>query len=407
VLGLSFAVLLMTGAALGDRLGRRRVFAAGLAIFTVSSVACALAPGVDWLVVARAVQGTGAAMVLPLAVALLSTEYPPEERGRALGKFEGITGLATIAGPLVGGLVAQRLGWQWIFWINVPIGLIMIPLVLRRIPEQRGPGARIDIRGLLLATGSMLGLVWGLVHGNGAGWESPEILGSLVAGIVLAGAFVSWERRAPAPMLPMHFFRLRAFSAGCGASLLLVAALYGSVFLFGQLLQVGLGYSAIETGIRLVPWTATLLVVAPLAGVLADLVGGRPVVVAGLGLQAVGLGWVALVAEPGVGYLALLPALVLGGIGVSAAIPVVQSVIVSAVDEADIGKASGSSNTVQELGGVLGVAVTVATFTTIGSYESAELFVDGAGAALAVCAAFATVGALVARDIPGRRAPPG
>ena len=169
---LSLAVLLMTAAALGDRFGRRRLFVAGMALFTAASAASALAPGIGWLIAARAVQGAGAAMLMPHAMALLSAAYPPERRARALGVFSGVMGLAILAGPIVGGAVVQGLAWQWIFWLNVPIGLLLIPLVLTRIEESFGPRVRLDAGGVLLVTGAALGLVWGLVRGNAAGWGS-------------------------------------------------------------------------------------------------------------------------------------------------------------------------------------------------------------------------------------------
>src|SRR5262245_11415192 len=272
---LSFAVLLLTGAALGDRFGRRRMFVAGLSIFVVASAACALAGNAGSLIAARAVQGAGAALVMPLAMALLSAAFPPQERGKALGVFSGLTGLALIAGPVVGGAVAESIAWQWIFWINIPIGLIAIPLVRSRIPESFGPGTALDIPGVALVTGAALGLVWGLMRGNNAGWASPEVAAALVAGFLLAIAFVAWELRAGAPMLPMRLFRSRAFSSGNAASFLYSASLYGTVFFMAQFLQTALGHGPLGAGLRLLPWTATLFVVAPIAGALVNRIGER------------------------------------------------------------------------------------------------------------------------------------
>src|SRR5499433_802238 len=190
---LSFAVLLLTGAALGDRFGRQRMFVAGLSLFVAASAACALASSAGFLIAARAVQGAGAALVMPLAMALLSAAFPPQERGKALGVFSGLTGLALIAGPVVGGAAAESIAWQWIFWINIPIGLIAIPLVRSHIPESFGPGTALDLPGVALVTGAALGVVWGLMRGNTAGWTSPEVAAALVAGFLLAIAFVAWE----------------------------------------------------------------------------------------------------------------------------------------------------------------------------------------------------------------------
>ncbi len=285
---LSFAVLLMTGAALGDRFGRRRMFVAGLGLFVAASAACALAPNIVWLIVARAVQGSGAALIMPLALTLLSAAFPPEQRGRALGIFTSVTGLALLAGPVVGGAIAGGLAWQWIFWLNVPIGLIVIPLVLRRIPESFGPRTVLDIAGLTLVTGATLGLVWGLMRGNRAGWSSVEVVATLVAGAGLAVAFVAWELRARVPMVPMRFFRSRAFSAGNAANFFLLAAIFGTLFFLAQFLQTAQGYGPLAAGLRLLPWTACLFVVAPISGFLVNRVGERPLIVSGLLLQAVG-----------------------------------------------------------------------------------------------------------------------
>lgn len=360
--GLSFAGLLMTGAALGDRFGRRRVFLIGLTVFAVASAGCALSPTVAWLIAARVVQGAGAALVMPLAVTLLSAGYPAESRGRALGIFEGLTGLATIAGPPVGGIIAQLVGWEWIFWVNVPIAVLVVVLVGRRVEESHGPDVALDIRGLVLVTGGAFGLVWGLVLGNEAGWTSPQVLVALAVGVALILGFVAWQRRAGAPMLPLGLFRSRGFSAGTVTSLLLFAALYGSVFFLGQFMQTGLGYTPLEAGLRLVPWTATLFVIAPLAGTLADRFGDRPVLTGGLVLNAGGLAWIALVAAPDLGYGSLVLPLVVSGVGASMAIPVVQNAVLGAVAPAVVGKASGANSMTQELGGVFGVAVLVAAF---------------------------------------------
>src|SRR5262245_15758671 len=279
---LSFAVLLLTGAALGDRFGRRRMFVAGLGLFTAASAACALAPSVGWLIAARAVQGAGGALVMPLAMALLSVAFPREERGRALGIFTGLTGLALIAGPVVGGAIAEGIAWQWIFWLNLPIGVVLIPLVLARIPESRGADTALDVPGLALVTGGAFGVVWGLMRGNSVGWGSLEVVAALVAGVVLAVAFVGWELGARQPMVPMRFFRSRAFSAGNAAGFCLFASLYGTLFFMAQFLQTAQGHGPLGAGLRLLPWTATLFVVAPLAGVLVGRIGERPLIVGGL-----------------------------------------------------------------------------------------------------------------------------
>jgi EmrB/QacA subfamily drug resistance transporter len=400
---LSFAVLLMSAAALGDRFGRRRWFVAGIGLFTAASAACALAPGVGWLIVARTVQGAGAALVMPLALALLSAAFPPERRAAALGLFSGATGLAVLGGPVVGGAITQGIAWEWIFWLNVPIGLVLAPLALRRMGESFGPPARLDGPGVALVTGGALGLVWGLVRGNAAGWASAEVLGALAAGVALVAMFVAWERRAPAPMLPLGLFRARAFAAGNAAVFFMFASLFGAVFFMAQFLQTAQGHGPLDAGLRLLPWTATLFVVAPFAGARVSRIGERPFIAGGLLLQAVGMTWIALIAEPGVAYERLVAPLVLAGAGVSMAMPAAQSAVVGAVAREQIGRASATFNALRQLGGAFGVAILVAVFAAAGDYASPQAFADGFAPAIGVSAALSLAGAVAGAALPGWR----
>jgi len=383
---LTFAVLLMTAAAVGDRLGRRRVFAVGLGVFAAASAACALAPGVGALIAARAVQGAGAAMIMPLALALLNAAFPPQRRGWAMGIFGAVTALAAVVGPVLGGAITQGLAWQWIFWLNVPLALLAIPLALRRLTESHGPQAPLDLPGLALASGASLGLVWGLVRGTSAGWGSPEVAGTLAAGAVLAVAFAGWESRARAPMLPMRLFASRAFSAGNAAIFFLNASLTGAVFFTAQFLQVSLGQDPLAAGIRLLPWGLAPFLIAPRAGKLADRIGERPLIVCGLLLQAAGLAWIAAVAAPGLTYSAMLAPMILSGAGFAMALPAVTKAVVGSVPPADIGKASGAYSTMRQLGGAFGVAILAAVFAGSGSYASAAAFSDGFAPATAAAA---------------------
>jgi EmrB/QacA subfamily drug resistance transporter len=400
---LSFAVLLITAAALGDRFGRRNMYAVGLGVFAAASAGCALAPDVGWLIAGRAVQGAGGALIMPLGLALLSAAFPPERRGAAIGIFSAITGLAVASGPLVGGAVVEGLAWQWVFWINVPIGLAAIPFVLTRLRESHGGDTALDIPGLLLVSGGALGIVWGLVRGNSVGWGSPEIVGSLAVGALLVAAFVAWELRARQPMLPMSFFRSRAFSAGNAAIFFTFASLFSAVFFFGQLMQVGLGYGPLGAGLRLIPWTATFLTVAPLAGALADRIGERPLMAGGLALQAVGMGWLALVADPGLSYGTFVVPAIVAGVGVSMAIPAAQNSVVGSVALESIGKAAGANSMMRELGGVFGIAIAVAVFAGAGGYASSAVFLDGFAPAIAVSAGLSLAGAAAGLMLPGRR----
>jgi MFS family permease len=308
-----------------------------------------------------------------------------------------------VAGPLIGGVIAEGLAWEWIFWVNVPIGLLAIPLVLTRIEESYGTDTAFDLAGFALVTGGALGIVWALVRGNAAGWSSLEVLGALVLGVALLIAFVAWELRVREPMLPMRFFRLRAFSSGNAGVFFLFAALFGAVFFLAQFLQTGLGHGPLGAGLRLVPWTATLFVVAPIAGALADRIGERPLLVGGLTLQAAGLGWVALIAEPGLGYAELAAPLIVAGVGASMAIPPAASSVVGAVTQDAVGKAAGANSMLRELGGVFGIAILVAVFASAGGYASAQAFSDGFAPALGVAAGLSLVGALTSLGVPGRR----
>jgi EmrB/QacA subfamily drug resistance transporter len=400
---LSFAVLLITAAALGDRYGRRKLYAAGLGVFAVASAACALAPDIGWLIAGRAVQGAGAALIMPLGLALLSAAFPAEKRGAAIGIFSAITGLAVASGPLVGGAVVEGVSWEWIFWLNVPIGLLAVPLVFSKMRESFGSDASLDLPGLGLVSGGALGVVWGLVRGNQAGWDSFEVVATLAAGVVLIAAFVAWELRAREPMLPMGLFRSRAFSAGNAAIFLTFASLFTGVFFFAQFLQTAVDHGPLGAGLRLLPWTATFMTVAPIAGSMADRIGERPLMVSGLSLQAVGLGWFALIAEPGMAYSSMLAPFIVAGVGVSMAIPAAQNSVVGAVDPEQLGKAAGVNTMMRELGGVFGIAVTVAVFAGAGSYVSAQAFVDGFAPAIGVAAAMAALGAIAALGLPARR----
>ncbi|MBS1879309.1 MAG: DHA2 family efflux MFS transporter permease subunit [Actinobacteria bacterium] len=397
---LSFAVLLMTAAALGDRFGRRRLFAAGIGLFVLASAACALAPSVGALIAARAVQGAGAATVTTLALALVGAAFPAQTRGSALGIFFAVTGLAVAGGPLVGGAVTEGIAWQWIFWLNVPIGIALIPLVLTRIPESHGPDSRVDLTGLGLVSGGVLGLVWALVRGNTAGWASAEVIAAGAAGLALLGAFVAVELRSRAPMLPMRFFRSRAFSAGNAAIFCAVGGLFGAVFFMAQFLQDGLGYSPLGAGLRLLPWTATLFFVAPVAGKLVDRFGERPFLVAGPLLQGIGMGWIALIAEAGMSYGELVPPLIVAGVGISMSFPAAQNSVVSAVPPEAIGKAAGTNTTMRELGGVLGIAIGVAAFAGAGGYGSPAEFSDGFAAAMTVAAGLSLLAAVAGSALP-------
>lgn len=399
---LSFAVLLMTAAALGDRLGRRRVFAAGLTIFAVSSAACALAPDAAALIAARAVQGAGAATIMPMALALLNGAFPPHRRGWAIGIYGGVTALAAVAGPVLGGAVAQGLGWQWIFWLNVPVALAAVPLVLTRLSETKGTDGTVDLPGLALVTAAALGLVWGLVRGNTAGWASPEVVGTLVGGTAATAAFAAWERRAAHPMLPARLFRSPAFSAGNTAIFMINASLSGVIFLMPQFQQVVEGQDPLGSGLRLLPWGIAPFLVGPRAGALADKVGDRVLVVTGSLVQAAGVAWIAAAAGPGTSYLALVTPMILIGVGLALSIPAATRSVTGTVPPADIGTASAAFSTMRQLGGAFGVAVLGAAFAATGGYATPAAFSRGFSTALVVSTGLALAGTVAATVLTGR-----
>lgn len=392
---LSFAALLLTGAAIGDRIGRRRTLGLGLALFIIASVGCALAGNAAWLIAAKLLQGASAALVTPVAMAILSNAFPPQERARALGLFASVTGLALIVGPIVGGAIAEGLVWQWIFWINLPVGILLIPLVGRHIEESFGPGTAIDSVGVALVTLAAIALVWGLMSGNHAGWASPEVLCTVLLGVVAALAFSIWETRVAAPMVPPRFFQSRAFSSGIGAVFLYTAALYGMLFFLPQFLQIAQGHSPLQAGLRLLPWTATLFVVAPISGRMVNRLGERLLIVTGLLLQAAGMAWIGLIATPDVAYGNLILPLITAGAGVSLAMPAAQSAVLNAVARPEVGQASGIFNMFRFLGGVTGIAIAVAVFGWFGAIGGAQSFSAGFGPAILASAGISLIGAIV------------
>lgn len=399
---LAFAVGLLPAAALGDRLGRKRVFAAGLGLFTLASVFAALAPSAEALIAARALQGAGAGAVAPLSLTILSEAFPAGKRGLALGIWSGVSGLGVALGPLAGGAVIEGISWHWIFWLNVPIGLVLIPLSVTRLTESHGPNDRLDLPGLALAGTGLLGLVYGIVKAQDLGWTSATVLGTGLTGLALLAAFVWWELRTPQPMLPMRFFRSRAFSATSGVSVAMFFGTFGSIFLLAQFFQTVQGYSALEAGLRTLPWTVMPIFVAPLAGILSDRVGSRALMTLGLSLQAGAMAWLAAITEPNVPYVQLVAPFMMAGAGMALVFAPAANAVLSSVRPQEAGQASGATNTFREVGGALGVSVLSTVFAGAGSYASPQAFTDGLTAAVWVGAAVLAAGALAALFVPGR-----
>ncbi|HEV7679962.1 MAG TPA: DHA2 family efflux MFS transporter permease subunit [Candidatus Dormibacteraeota bacterium] len=400
---LSFAVLLLTGAALGDRFGRRRMFAIGLSVFTLGSAAAALSPSITALIAARALQGAGAAMVLPLTLTLLSEAFPEGGRGVALGIWAGISGLGVALGPVVGGAVVNGLSWHWIFWLNVPVGMVVVPLALARLRESHGTARHLDLRGLVLASAGLFGIVYAIVRASALGWTSATVLGAGLGGAALLAAFAVQETRTATPMLPLRFFRSRAFSATNAVSLAMYFGMFGSIFLLAQFFQTAQHYSPLEAGIRTLPWTIMPMFVAPVAGILSDRVGSRPLMVAGLGLQAVALGWLGLVLAPTAPYVDLLGPFILAGTGMALVFAPSANAVLAAVRPEEAGQASGATNAIRELGGVLGVAVLATVFSNFGGYATPQIFADGVIPAIFVGAAVLAAGGFAALAVPRLR----
>ncbi|MGA3030516.1 MAG: DHA2 family efflux MFS transporter permease subunit [Candidatus Limnocylindrales bacterium] len=397
---LTFAALLLMGAALGDRFGRRRMFTIGIAIFTLGSAAAALAPTSGMLIAARAAQGLGGAISMPLTLTILSGAISPERRPLALGAWGGISGLAVALGPVIGGAITQGLSWHWIFWLNVPIGIATVVMARMRLGESHGPDRSLDLGGVALASLGLVGIVWGMTHGNGRGWTDWQIVASIGAGLALIVAFVIWEARAQHPMLPLNLFRRRTSLVANGISFLMSFGMFGSIFLLSQFFQIVQGLNPLESGIRILPWTATPVIVAPIAGWASGRIGARPILVSGLALMALGLGWIAALGAPGVSYASLVPAFIVSGAGMGLFFAPIANVVLSAVPREDEGKASGANNTIRELGGVFGIAMLGAIFSAAGSYATPRTYTDGLVPAVWVGAGVVAVGAVLALVLP-------
>jgi EmrB/QacA subfamily drug resistance transporter len=397
---LTFAALLLMGAALGDRFGRKRLFLVGLGVFTVGSACAALSPSSSALILARALQGVGGAITMPLTLTILSDAISQDRRPLALGAWGGIGGLAVAVGPVVGGAITQGVSWHWIFWVNVPIGIVAIVLAYFRLAESRAPGRSIDLVGVGLASLGLVGIVWGVTHGNGRGWTDGQIVGAIVIGLAFLAAFFVWEARSAEPMLPLRLFRRRTSLVANGVSFLMSFGSFGSIFLLSQFFQICQGLSPLESGLRVLPWTATPVVVAPIAGWASGRIGARPILATGLAVLAIGLAWNAAVTSLTVSYASLVPAFFVCGAGMGLFYAPIANVVLSAVPREDEGKASGANNTISELGGVFGVAVLAAIFSANGSYATPQAYVNGLIPGVFAGAAVLALGAALALALP-------
>jgi EmrB/QacA subfamily drug resistance transporter len=394
--GIAFAAGIITAAALGDRIGRRKMFNIGLALFTGASIACAVAPSAFFLIAARTVQGLGGAIVLPLSLTILTTAFPAERRGMIVGIYGGLAGLAVAMGPIVGGAVTQGVTWHWIFWINVPIGIAAVLLSLRFLPESYGAAQRLDLVGVALVTCGVVALVWALTRANTVGWSSAEVLSSLVVGALLLAVFVKWEAMVSEPLVPIRMFASRDFGFGNLTMFLMSGAIFAAGFLVTEEFQLARSYSPVGAGLRLLPFFGTPMIVSPLAGALSDRIGRRPIMVSGLTLLTIGFVWVAWSGSLGTSWVELVIALFIAGVGISMALPTVPTAVMSAVAQEDMGKASGINYMSQRFGAVFAIAIGTAVFSHYGGFGSPAAVTAGFRPALWTCTVFAVLAALSA-----------
>jgi EmrB/QacA subfamily drug resistance transporter len=359
----TFAALILLGGKLGDRFGRRRMFVAGVALFTASSAACALSSTAGMLVAARTVQGAGAALMNPLSLSILVATFSESRLPAAIGVWAGVSGLGLAIGPLLGGVLVQNASWSSVFWINVPIGLVAVAVTLRAVRESRDATLRsLDLPGTTLATAALFCVVWGLIKSDSHGFGSAYVIAFLVAGAVLLAAFVAWERRAREPMLPLEFFAQRRFSVSDVVMLLVGFAMFGAIYYGALFLQNIQGYSALQAGVRTLPWTLMILVVAPFAGRLSGRIGPRLPAALGMLLVAVGLAGLARLSATSP-YSSIWPCFLLCGIGTAMAMPTLSAAAMGAIRREKAGVASGVLNTARQIGGALGIAVLGAVAT--------------------------------------------
>jgi EmrB/QacA subfamily drug resistance transporter len=403
--GIAFAAGIITAAAAGDRIGRRKVFTVGLAIFTVASVACALAPNLTELIAARTVQGLGGAIVLPLSLTILTTAFPPAKRGMIVGIYGGLAGLAVAMGPIVGGALTQGIDWHWIFWINVPIGVAAVLLGLRLLPESRGAPERLDLVGVGLVSAGVVALVWALSRANQVGWSSAEVIATLVAGVALLVFFVWWESSVREPMVPLRLFAVRDFTLGNASMFLMSGAIFAGGLLITEEFQLARHYSPVGAGVRLLPFFATPMLVSPVAGALSDRIGRRPIIVVGLSLLTTGFVWVAWRGSLHTSWIEIVFALLVAGIGISMALPTVPTAVLSAVAPHEMGKASGINYMSQRFGAVFAVAIGSTVFATYGHLGGPAAVTAGFRPALWACSVFAGLGALAATAMSARPKP--
>ncbi|MCW2793797.1 MAG: drug resistance transporter, EmrB/QacA subfamily [Nocardioides sp.] len=399
---LVFATFMLPMATLGDRLGRRRMMLVGLGVFTLASIASALSTTSGALIAARAFQGLGAAAIMPLSLTLLAAAVPPARRAVAIGVWGGVSGLGVALGPVVGGAVVEGVSWQAIFWLNVPVALVALPLLLLAVPESRGLWQRLDLPGTAMLGGAVFLGIWGIVHGNDDGWSDPRVLGPLVVAALLLPAYLAWARGRAYAVLPLRLFSSRGFSVANVIGLTFTIGMFGTVFLLSQYLQIVHGYSPLEAGLRTLPWTAAPMVVAPIAGAISARTGLRSLLVVGLALQTASLVWFAALTEGGAGYSSFVVPLAMAGVGMGLTFAPSATAVLEGLPEDDFAMASSANSTIREFGVALGVALLVAVFLGNGGQLSPGGYDGAIGPALLTGAAAVAVAVVAAFFAPGR-----
>jgi EmrB/QacA subfamily drug resistance transporter len=399
---LTFATLMLMAVGLGDRFGRRRMFIFGITVFTLASAASGLATEPWMLIAARALQGVGAAALMPLSLTLLAGSVSERLRPAAIGIWGGISGLGVALGPLIGGAVVQGWNWQAIFWLNVPLGVLSVPLVLFALPESFGARVRADVIGLVLAGLGVLGIVYGIVRGNDAGWGSFEVVGALVVGGVLILAFVIWESRTSIPLLPLWLFRDRSFTVSNVVGVAFSFGIFGAIFILIQFLQVVQGHTPLEAGVMTMPWTCAPMVVAPLTGMFSSRTGTRLPIALGTASLAVSMAWIALTLSASEPYSEMWPPFLLAGIGLGLVVAPLSTAVLANMRTADHAKASGTNSTLREVGVALGVAVLTAVFTGAGGTLTPTGYVDAAIPAVWVGAGTLLLAFVASLALPSR-----
>jgi EmrB/QacA subfamily drug resistance transporter len=400
---LVFGVLLVTGGRLGDVFGRKRMFLAGIVVFTLGSIGAGLSQSIAELIVFRGIQGAGAAFLMPGSLSIITNTFHGPERGRALGLWAGISGMALGMGPVLGGLLVEKAGWEWIFFLNVPVALVAIPVTLYAVEESRDESAsrRVDVSGILTLSVGLGALVLGLVQSNDYGLTSAHTLTEFAIAAVGLVAFGLLQWRQREPMLDLGFFRDRTFNAGNVTAFLVSFSMFATFFFITLYMQQVIGLSALETGVRFLPMTLLIIVTAPIAGRLSDRYGSRGLLTIGMALVSASLLLESRITD-GSGYLTLLPAFIVGGVGMGMTMSPMTAAVMGSVDRAKAGAASGVLSMTRMIGGVFGVAALTAMFDHLSANRAAagfgghDVFIYALSHSLRYSAAFALTGAFVA-----------